>query len=200
MKNWNYLDIPNWEMLRDQIIEFKKVAPKSEELSECWQCYFLETLKKELPDVVDAFKILGLTPRQMILFDNAPNSLEDNDHKTSNAVFVHIDARDDECPETDFDPTNAINIPLKNCEESETLYFEFNLPRGRHPEDVYVYYPEFYQCGGMDLNIVKEIDRFTLDKPAIIRVNIPHGVYNPTDYIREVATFRFYEDTDHLLN
>lgn len=199
MKNWNYIDIPNWEILRDQIIEFKKVFPKSEELSECWQCYFYDTLKQELPDLVAAFASLGLTPRQMILFDNAPNDLEDKNHKTKNAVFVHIDARDDERDETDFDPTNAINIPLMNCESSHTLFFEIDLPEGRHPDDIHVYYPEYYQCGGMDLNIVKEVDRFTLDKPAVLRVNVPHGVYNPTDQVREVATFRFYEDTDHLL-
>jgi hypothetical protein len=199
MKYWNYIDIPNWEKLRNQIIEFKKVFPKSEELSECWQCYFYDTLKKELPDLVAAFATLGLTPRQMILFDNAPNDLEDKNHKTKNAVFVHIDARDDERDETDFDPTNAINIPLMNCESSHTLFFEIDLPEGRHPDDIHVYYPEYYQCGGMDLNIVKEVDRFTLDKPAVLRVNVPHGVYNPTAQVREVATFRFYEDTDHLL-
>jgi hypothetical protein len=199
MKYWNYVDIPDWEKLRNQIVEFKKVYPKSEELSECWQCYFYDTLKKELPDLVAAFATLGLTPRQMILFDNAPNDLEDKNHKTKNAVFVHIDARDDERDETDFDPTNAINIPLMNCESSHTLFFEIDLPEGRHPDDIHVYYPEYYQCGGMDLNIVKEVDRFTLDKPAVLRVNVPHGVYNPTDQVREVATFRFYEDTDHLL-
>lgn len=199
MKNWNYLDIPNWEMLRDQIVEFKKVAPRPEEISECWQCYFLETLKKELPDVVEAFASLGLTPRQMILFDNAPNDINDKNHKTKNAIFVHIDAKDDEMPETDFDPTNAINIPLVNCENSHTLFFEITPNNSRHPEDIYVVYDEFYKCGGLYLDIVKEIDRFTLYKPAILRVNIPHGVYNPTNQLREVATFRFYEDTDHLL-
>lgn len=199
MKYWKYINIPNWEKLRDQIIEFKKIALKSEELSECWQCYFYDTLKKELPELVDAFATLGLTPRQMILFDNAPNDLNDKNHKTKNAVFVHIDARDDERDETDFDPTNAINIPLINCENSYTLFFEIDLPNGRHPDDIHVYYPEYYQCGGMDLTLIKEVDRFTLNKPAILRVNVPHGVFNPTNQIREVATFRFYEDTDHLL-
>lgn len=199
MKNWNYIDLPNWKVLRDQIVKFKKIAPKSEELSECWQCYFLDTMKRDLPEVVSAFATLGLTPRQMILFDNAPNEIEDKNHETKNAVFVHVDSRDDEMPETDFDPTNAINIPLANCENSYTLFFEIIIPDNRHPDDIYVYYPEYYQCGGIDLNIVKEIDRYTLDRPAILRVNIPHGVYNPTKQIREVATFRFYEDTEHLL-
>lgn len=198
MKNWNYVDIPEWEKIRDQIIEFKKNAPKLEELS-CWQCYFYDTLKKELPDLVDAFATLGLTPRQMILFDIAPNDINDKNHETKNAVFVHIDGKDDERHETDFDPTNAINIPLVNCENSYTIFFEIDLPEGRHPEDIYVYYPEHYQCGGMDLTIIREIDRFTLNKPAALRVNIPHGVYNPTNQMRQVATFRFYEDTDHLL-
>jgi len=200
MKNWNYLDIPNWEMLRDQLIEFKKVTPKSDEISECWQCYVLETLKKELPDVVEAFASIGLTPRQMIFFDNHPNDLNDRNYKGKNAVFVHIDAMDDETGEdTKFEPTNAINIPLVNCENSHTLFYEVNVPEGRHPDDIYIVYEDFYGCGGLDLDIVKEIDRFTLNKPAILRINVPHGVYNPTNQIREAATFRFYEDTDHLL-
>lgn len=196
MKNYNYIDIPNWKTLRDQIIEFKKVAEKSEPESLCWQCYFLDTLKKELPDVVDAFAKLGLTPRQMILFDNAPNNINEKDHKSGKAVFVHIDARDDEREETDFDPTNAINIPLVNCAESETLFYELLID---DEGEMYRYYEDFYMCGGLNHKMIKEVDRFKLDKPAILRVNIPHGVYNPTNEIREVATFRCYENTDHLL-
>lgn len=197
MKYYNYIEIPNWEILRDQIIEFKKTAEKSEPESLCWQCYFYDTLKKELPDVVAAFAKLGLTPRQMILFDNAPNDDKETDHTTGKAVFVHIDARDDERDETDFDPTNAINIPLVNCEKSETIYYELLT---NNEEDMYRYYKDFYMCGGLNHKMIKEVDRFKLDKPAIIRVNIPHGVYNPTNQIREVATFRFYEDTDKFLD
>lgn len=199
MKYYNYIDLPDWEKLRDQIIDFKRVAEKSEPESLCWQCYFLDTLKKELPDVVDAFSTLGLTPRQMILFDSAPNEYDEKNPKSGKAVFVHVDARDDERDETDFDPTNAINIPLVNCENSKTLFYEIDLKDGRHPDDIYVYYEDFYMCGGLDHSIIKEVDSFTLDKPAILRVNVPHGVLNPTDKLREVATFRFYEDTDHLL-
>ena len=109
------------------------------------------------------------------------------------------DARDDEREETDFDPTNAINIPLINCENSKTLFYDIQLKDGKQEDDIYVYYDDFYMCGGLDHSLITEVDSFTLDKPAILRVNVPHGVLNPTDKLREVATFRFYEDTDHLL-
>jgi hypothetical protein len=79
------------------------------------------------------------------------------------------------------------------------LFYDIQLKDGKQEDDIYVYYDDFYMCGGLDHSLITEVDSFTLDKPAILRVNVPHGVLNPTDKLREVATFRFYEDTDHLL-
>jgi hypothetical protein len=136
----------------------------------------------------------------MILFDNLPNDLTITDHDDPLSVFIHTDSEDKEDtvgiphpPEvefsTDFKPTYALNIPLENCEESLTMWYEFTRDNDRD-----CYYPHV-DCGGHKHDAVREVFRFELNKPAVIDVSVPHGVYNPHKERRTVATFRFYNVT-----
>jgi hypothetical protein len=94
---------------------------------------------------------------------------------------------------TGFETTNAINIPLLNCAGSATLFYKLLK------KDPDIYYAAT-NCGGHAKSSVEEVFRFELDRPAVLRINVPHAVYNPHDEPRVVATFRFYESTDHLLD
>jgi hypothetical protein len=198
-----YIDIPNWRSLQSQIIEFrKKNFPTN---GWVWYCYFEDQVKEEIPELLETFEKMGLKMRQMILFDNLPNDLTIKDHDDPLSVFIHTDSEDKEDtvgiphpPEvefsTDFKPTYALNIPLENCEESLTMWYEFIRDNDRD-----CYYPHV-DCGGHKHDAVREVFRFELNKPAVIDVSVPHGVYNPHKERRTVATFRFYNDINYLFN
>jgi len=190
------LDIPNWRILQTQLISHYKDTTKN-----LWWCFFPDEIKKILPDVYVTFENMGLHIRQMIYFTNLQNDINVKDHSDPRSVFIHTDREDklssrydsDVPLLNDFQPTYAINIPLENCIGSTTLFYE----PINNAEDVY--YP-VYDCGGHSHTDVKEVYRFELTQPAVLRINVAHGVYNPHPDPRTVATFRFYEDLGHLLD
>ena len=206
MKYYNYIDIPNWQELRLQLIDhchknlFKSKKDLDDNPDLKWWCYFPDQVKEELPDVYNTFESMGLHLRQMIYFTNMQNDLNITDSKDPRAMFIHTDTEDDQDARyesdipllTDFATNNALNIPLENCDDSLTLFYkEIN----DNPD---VYYP-LYNCGGHSHNDVEEQARFELNKPAVIRINVPHAVHNPHEQPRSVATFRFYEDLENYL-
>lgn len=207
MKYYNFIDLPNWKNHQTDIIKFRdnnpppdeliseylKHTPEGQEVYVSWYCFFADEIKKGLPELYNTFESMGLNVHQMIFFTNKPNNEEVTDPKDPMCPFIHIDAKDEETfEETQFEPTNAINIPLENCEDSFTTFYKIK------DKEQHTYYPNFYLCGGLYPETVKEVDRFTLSKPAVLRVNVPHAVLNPTNELRHVATFRFYNDTEFL--
>jgi hypothetical protein len=198
MKYAKYLDIPDWKKLQSQLIDFREQHSNKEAM---WWSHGGDDVEKYLPDLYNAFKSMGLTARQMIFFTNLNNDIEINDPLDPRAVFIHTDKIDNPKARydyampvfTDFEPTNAINIPMLNCDGSTTLFYELI---DKDQEDVYY---TVIGCGGIAKTNTKEVYRFELNQPSVIRINIPHAVWNPNAGPRVVATFRFVESTDHLL-
>jgi hypothetical protein len=195
MKYANYIDIPDWELLRDKIIAFREKQPHKDIL---WWCYFADEIKKEIPELISTFESMGLDMRQMILFTTPHNDLDQADSTHPEAVFIHTDREDN--PEsrydkkpvlTDFETSCAINIPLINCAGSTTLFYKLLNDN----DDVYY---QVTDCGGHAKSDVEEVFRFELTKPAVLKINVPHAVYNPHKDVRVVATFRFYNNLDYL--
>jgi hypothetical protein len=196
-----YLDLPNWKQLQQDILNFtSKHTPK-----ELWWSHSEKEIEEYLPNLNNTFLSLGLHVRQMIIFCNKNNNINITDYTHASCLFIHTDSNDSKSalgtpqPDnieftTDFNPSCALNIPLTNCEGSQTLWYDFidNTINSN------VFYPA-YDCGGHNPNNLKEVYRFELIKPAVIRINVPHAVYNPNDGLRTVATFRFYEDLEQFL-
>jgi hypothetical protein len=193
-----YIDLPNWKILQAQIIEFREQHSNKEAF---WWSHSLDEIKEQLPDLAYTFKSMGLTVRQMIFFTNLNNDISINDPLDMRAVFIHTDRPDD--PEarikyampvfTESETTNAINIPLLNCDGSTTLFYKL---KDEKASDVYY---SVNDCNGHSKENSEEVYRFELNKPAVIRINIPHAVWNPNIEPRVVATFRFVESIEHLL-
>lgn len=193
-----YIDIPNWISLREQLIQFKKIHTPADAL---WWCHFENEVKAHMPDLIAVFESMGIRMHQLIFFTNLKNDLAMLDHTNSSSMFIHTDRQDDPDSKfddvpvlTDFPPTNAINIPMENCDKSLTLFYK--LIDGAADD---VYYPT-YNCGGHEHTNVTEVFRFLLNEPAVLRVNVPHAVHNPHNEPRVVATFRFYNDIEFLFN
>ena len=199
MQYYNFIDVPNWKNLQKQIIDFKnKFTPPPPET--IWWCHFEEEVRKEIPELLESFESMGLKMKQMIIFTNLYNDIAVTDNKDPMSIFVHTDREDnpnstyDKVPVlTDFVPTIALNIPLEHCEESTTLFYSLT---DESQDDVY--YPT-YNCGGHSHSNAVEVERFNLVQPAVLRVDVPHGVYNPCKEPRTVATFRFESDLQDLL-
>ena len=206
MKYYQYVDIPEWKHLQVELIEYrnKNLFSTKNDLDldpdKKWYCYFADTVKKDLPNVYLTFEKMNLHVKQMIFFTNMQNDLSITDSLDPRSVFIHTDSEDNTDARyetnvpllTDFQPTNALNIPLENCEGSLTLFYK---TINNNPD---VYYP-LYNCGGHAHYDVVEVERFELNRPAVLRINVPHAVHNPHSEPRSVATFRFYEDLENLL-
>lgn len=205
MKYYNFLEIPNWKKLQELLIKHKKknlfsnLQDLYDDPHKKWKCYFETDVINDLPEVYDTFEKLGLHIRQLIYFTNLQNDLDVKDSSDPRCVFIHTDSKDNlearyetKIPLlTDFHPTDAINIPLENYKDSLTLFYKILNDNGD------VYYP-VYCCGGHDHKDVVEVERFELTRPAVLKINVPHAVYNPNVQPRSVATFRFYEDLTYL--
>jgi len=94
---------------------------------------------------------------------------------------------------TDINNTKlAINIPLENCENSVTSFWESLVPPmlhqtpNKHP---YKYY---------DQNHCKKLTEFKLIKPVIFNTSIPHIVTNISNKWRRAISLRFTEAPWHL--
>ena len=133
---------------------------------------FFQELKLE----VDEF--MGMKVRVFALIQSSP---------LSNGK-IHVDYRHD-------NNVLALQIPLLNCENSITEFWQPNHPvdsawrdRDGHP---YQYIPRKH-CN--------KIDEFQLTTPLIFRTDIPHSVTNNSKSFRKAISLRFYTDPWHLIN
>lgn len=194
-----YIDLPNWERLQAQLIEFRETHGNKEVY---WWTHSLNEVEEHLPDLAQTFKSMGLTIRQLVFFTTANNDINIDDPMDMRAVFIHTDSPDDSEARskyavsvfTDWETSNAINIPLLNCDGTTTLFYKLKDETAQE-----VYY-KANDGAGHSKSDVEEVYRFELNKPAIIRVNVPHAVWNPNTDPRVVVTIRFVESTDHLLD
>ena len=87
----------------------------------------------------------------------------------------------------------AIQIPLDNCDESTTNFWEStSKPSLRQTKNGHVYsYYEESKC--------TKLTEYKLTSPVIFDTKILHNVTNPTNQIRRAISLRFKEDPWHLV-
>lgn len=203
---WRFLDIPDWEIHRDDILKFLENNPLSStemkefELDEklgsttslIWQCLEEEKIKEAFPKLCDAFLNLGLNVRFALILKFESSNDDISDTGSKNCPYIHID--EGICDGLVSANRFAINIPLLNCENSHTLFYSIKNER---KEKYYTYYNQT----GLDPECVNIESRLPgLTKPALLRTHVPHSVVNYSDKTRTVVTFRFYEDLEFLFN
>ncbi len=105
-------------------------------------------------------------------------------------------------PDSDFpihhDSTGdkySLNIPIQNCNNTYTLFYESEIP----PSEQYRYDPvknhrqSYWQY---DSSRCKEIARIEMSRPHLIDVSGPHNVINPTNKTRIIMLVRLSTDIE----
>jgi len=115
------------------------------------------------------------------------------------AVLIQVDANSSIHIHRDFRPAErlprlAIQIPLTNCEESITSFWETSSPRPVRSLTPNGHSYEFY-----DRTTCTKISEFKLTRPVLFDTSILHDVVNPTNKIRQAISLRFVTDPWHLV-
>jgi hypothetical protein len=98
---------------------------------------------------------------------------------------IHIDGR------LENPSVFALNIPVEGCDRSEMLWYDnVDLVELRTNSG----YPT-EKLGIFDSPVKEIIDRITLDRPMIVRTDVPHNVTNFKETRRIIFSIRFAEQT-----
>lgn len=86
----------------------------------------------------------------------------------------------------------AINIPLENCKDSTTSFWESLIPPtpGKTPNG--------HTYSSYDKNFCKKITEYTLDGPILLNTSVPHEVINNSNKWRKAISLRFLDDPWNL--
>jgi hypothetical protein len=94
------------------------------------------------------------------------------------------------CPYGEF---LALNIPLANCENSQTVFWTTNEPRTRDR------LKSKHGYGWVYTKDCVAIDEFYLTRPVLFNHQVLHNVYNWSDKPRYAISIRFFKDPWHWI-
>ena len=97
---------------------------------------------------------------------------------------------------TDTSPVAVrINLPVLNCENTETIFYKSSVPPVRR------YLPNGVPYEHIDPIMCTIVDRFCLSGPTAIRVLAPHSTAAASEDLPRIScTVRFKENIDYLLD
>lgn len=164
----------------DQVRHYMETYTDFLSFSETPQYYIdYNHFTKEIPDFLPFFKNLGLTPTLI------------------GAVVIHEHCMPIHCDRGVGDSTIKINLPIFNCEKSNTVFFKM-LPgfesvvnRRPPPIDPKLDDPVPYIIPG---NQCVAIDRFTLDCLTVLNVAVPHRVVNLSPIRPRISLTMLFEE------
>lgn len=139
---------------------------------------------------VDTVEILENIPQIQNLFNHLNITIKKISFVTTSQKIgiIHID-------DVDTAPNARINLPILNCENTETVFYTSIYPPElmKLPSGI-IYY-------GLDEKHCQRVDSFTLKKPTVIRPKELHQVILHSDSIPRIScTIEFYEDIENLLH
>jgi hypothetical protein len=195
-KYFHYFEYNNWLAHREKLIDYKS---KKIPIDHAWYGVNQKDFDLDLEDIVKDLKEVGLIVKQIIFISFPTTDLNSKDLNDTKTIYIHVDSKDDEehllkdIAPTAFAPRYVLNIPLINCEQSKTFFYEFI------DSDKNTSYQHAWGGGCVDYSNVTEVDSLTLDKPAFLKVDVPHAVHNPTDQLRIVCSMRIDDNSPALI-
>lgn len=165
------------EVVVKQTLEY--VTNNKDKINAFWTNFKFEDFIKHVPGITTLFSSLDITPIRVSLI----TALSDS--------HIHRDNYSDTGSPT---PTARINIPILNCQGSETKFWSTSAePKLLFLKNgvPYLYIEE------KDCNLESVLH---LDRPTVLRVTEPHSVHVGLKSPRISLTIQFLEDIEYLLN
>ena len=178
MKYYKYLDL-DWQPASEKLKEYifkVNTAILSNPRSTSWKPTNLNEVLAYAPEVIEMVKPLNITIRYLAFF------VSDYQQGT-----LHIDA--------DNYSKCRINIPILNCENTETRFFETTA------EPIKTLQPNGIPLYNLDPAKCIQVDHLCLTQAVVFRNNKPHQVVsNNSNLPRISCTIGFNEDIEYLLD
>lgn len=149
-----------------------------------------DILRAEAPSYTQALKDLGLYERwtnSAFVGTRGETRLKDSP--------IHVD-------HTDWNVRCfALNMPVVNCQESYTVFYEANSQTPTAPIPEWITDAASYRVGGSYREEdCREIGRHNVEHPAWVNVGIPHRAINNSPDMRLIISTRFYPEVHDLFN
>ena len=142
-----------------------------------------DILRLEAPTYIDYLKSLGLYDRwgkSVLIGTKGQERLKDSP--------IHVDSEDWK------ERSYALNIPLINCENSHTVWYDVkDLDPDAYSGDDQTA-KGYKSARGFNPATSKEIARLETANPAWINVSIPHRAENTNDNLRLIISTRFWPE------
>ena len=171
------IEIACWEKLRANAL----IAMNWLEAGDAYHVYnmshkkFNQDVIKEVEDEMSVFSGKKVSVVESLIFQSRPNE---------NPV-IHVDGKD-------LDRTKAsqvaLNIPILNCKDSHMIWYDGEYDLSVHPTGSN---PEVYSLGLKWHKGPNEVFCQEIDRPALVRVNVPHRVVNQQPKPRVMLSMRF---------
>lgn len=173
MRYWKYLDL-DWRPASASLKRYVDLNPEILAPGSYFKIQDLSHVTQHVPEVLDMLKPLGVDLRFIAFFVQHTNNCN-----------IHVD-RDAH--------HSRINIPVMNCEYSETRFYTSARPAVQAFEasgtPYYYYDPEHCTC----------VDRYVLDGAILLRVREPHQVVIMQEhYPRISCSIGIKQDITYLL-
>lgn len=174
MQYYKYLDL-DYQVACQKLKAY--ILKNSSLLTAFWNDIDTQEVMLSIPEIQAMFNPLSIRIKQISILVTRPKSAQEG---------IHID----------HTSTNVrINLPLSNCEHSVTnFYSTTSLPTK-------MFLPNGVAFENLNYSSCKLEDSFCLNRPAALRVTVPHQVVvNPDIGYRMSATIEFEENIDYLLD
>lgn len=176
MNYYKYLNL-DCTIVSNKLKEYLSNNPKflDESVMAAWRNANAADVLEKVPELQDLFNPLNIRIRYLAFF-------------VSSVMFgkIHIDA--------DEKSKCRINIPVLNCENTETRFF-------KTPDTpVKIFQPDGIPLWDFDPSSCIHVDQFYLTQPVVFRNTEPHQVVsNNIGKTRVSCTIGFHEDIEYLL-
>lgn len=191
-KYYKYFNYPNWPAHREKLLAYKQEKVPD---GQAWYGLNHDEFSSDLADILDDYGKFGLYIKQVIFISFPPTDLNSTNLNDSKTIFIHVDSPDDQehllkdGVSTTFAPKYVLNLPLKNCEKSTTFFYHFIDPNKNNANS------HIWGGGCVDYSNVVEVEKFSLDRPTFLKVDVPHAVHNPTSELRIVCSMRVDDES-----
>lgn len=181
MKDWCYIDIPDWQLVQPALQKFVTESVKNS--SEIYNYIDLARFRHNCPEITTLIEsYFDSQIERIVVFKMTQESMQRLGHK-----FIHIDSGL---------KTARLNWPILNPNSIVTKYFKIVDPE-YCPSRHFINPPFKDYIDICDPAVCEEISSVYVNQPTVFNVKTPHGMFQSgNDWPRIIASFNFVDDSN----